>query len=134
MPTGGYGWCCNHYPRSVPVYRPQILPPNEEKGTTWTKWGIFSPRPYFGGWDALGGRMMAVPQADTYDSSANPPRAHGIADAPNEAMGSFQLTRLPPSTSAHPGANMPTGPYPAQFFLTPPLWGAQTQPTMAVGV
>lgn len=133
-PLGGLGWSCNQYPRSVPVYRPQILPPNEETTTEWSMWGTFAPRPFFGGWDALGGRLMGVPQADTYDSSQNPPRAHGLADTPNEAMASTTLMRLPPHTSAHMGNQIPTGPSPAHYFLTPPLWGAQTQPVMAVGV
>lgn len=121
----------NVYPRSIPVYAPAELTPSSETPTRWTPFGTFVPRPYFGGHDGLGGRLMGVPQADLYNSDPCPFPANGVNDQPNAA---FHLIRLQPHTSAHPGASMSLGPEtPTMVYHSPPVWGMQTTPIWAVG-
>lgn len=120
------------YPLSYTVYQPQLLPPNTETQTRWTPYGTFVSHPYFGGWDALGGRLMHVPQADFYNSDPNPFPSSGVDDQPNAR---YDILRLEPTTSAHPGGpTLPSGPSPSMVFQAPPAWGLQTIPIPALGV
>lgn len=138
----GDGRSRNSYPRGVPVYGPAGLPPSAENpGTTLPSDG-FSARPNhvyvdvsFGDHDALGGRLMAVAQADTFDASANPFPACGVYDQPNAWHGVMPLIRLQATTSAHPGASMPAGAGgPNMVFQAPPSFSAQSRPIYAVGL
>lgn len=133
--SSGAGWGRNvpqGYPISRAVYGPQKLQPNMETQTRWTPYGTFTPRPYYGGWDGLDGRLMHVPQADMYDVSRNPWPANGVDDQPNAR---FDILRLQPTTSAHPGLSIPSvqgGP--SMVFQPPPVWGLQTVPIPALGL
>lgn len=133
-------WPRNPYPihprpLSRAVYGPAALPGNA--GNAPTEWdehkGVVQSRPYFYGHDELHGRLMAVSQADLYNSDPNPWPANGVNDQPNAA---FHLIRLTPHTSAHPGASLAgvAGSGPTMVFHTPPVFGLQTTPIWAVGV
>lgn len=130
--SSGAAYGRDMYPLSRAVYGPEKLQPNMETPTRWTPFGLFVPTPYFGGHDGLHGRLMHVPQADMYDSSPNPWPANGVDDQPNAQ---FNLLRLEPTTSAHPGYSLPSyAPSPAMVFQAPPIFGIQTVPIPAVGV
>lgn len=128
----GYGRNLDGYPLSYTVFAPQMLQPNMETPTRWTPYGGFVPQPYFGGHDGLNGRLMHVPQADFYNSEPCPFPANGVDDQPNAR---FDVLRLPPTTSAHPGFSLPSSvPSPPMVFHAPPVWGMQAVPIPALGV
>jgi len=130
--SSGAGYGNNSYPLSRANYGPEKIQPDMGAPTRWTPYGTFVSYPYEGGWDALGGRLMHVPQADMYDASPNPFPANGVDDQPNAA---FNLLRLEPTTSAHPGWTLPSlAPSPAMIFQAPPIFGLQTVPINAMGV
>lgn len=117
------------------VYGPGERVPSMENPTRWTPFGIFNPRPYFGGWDGLGGALMHVEQADMYDVSPNPFPANGVLDQPGAAIGAVAgLLRLEPTTSAHPGNSLSSGYGPTMVFQAPPVFSMQTRPIFALGV
>lgn len=131
--SSGAGWGRDNYPRSYAVDAPAKLLTNMETMTGWDPYnGLEAPTPYRGGWDELGGRLMHVPQAGTYYTGPpNPWPANGVDDQPNAY---FNLVRLEPTTSAHPGYMNPTGPGPSMIFAAPPIFGIQTNPVPAFGV
>jgi hypothetical protein len=130
--SSGAAYARDNYPHSYAFYGPQAQPPNMETKTGWNPYGGIIPRePYFGGYDGLGGRLMHVPQADLYNTAPNPWPANGVDDQPNAR---FDIMHMPPSTSAHPGWSIPTGPSPAMIFHAPPIFGVQTVPIPAFGV
>lgn len=141
IPRGGIAPMRNHYPRSAPIYDAQMLAPSEENPSSTAPGGGYRAFPLgvgvvpsFGSWDGLGGRLMAVSQADTYDTSANPWPAAGTYEEPGAATAVLQMIRLQPTTSAHPGLAMATGAGPNMLFVAPPVFGYQTQPIYAVGL
>src|SRR5262245_38345032 len=128
----GYG--ANSYPRSIPNYGPAEIPPNMDARTGWTPRGMLVPRNYEGeGWDALHGRLMDVSQADRYNAAPNPFPANSVFDTPNAWHAIIPLIRLGPTTSAHPGYSLPSGPGPVMIFHPPPSFGIQTTPIYATG-
>jgi hypothetical protein len=139
--NGVNGYSRNAYPRGVPVYAPAMLPMGTENpGSTLPSDG-FSAHPNivivdvsFGDHDALGGRLMAVSQGDTYDASACPWPAAGVYDQPGAQVGILPLVRLQPTTSAHPGLASATGAGPAMLYRAPPSFSAQSVPIPALGV
>lgn len=131
-------WSNTRRPLSVAVYAPAAILQDSETPTEYSPYGTFVPRPFFGGYDGLQGRLMHVPQADLYDASPNPWPNNGQFDRPS---GLFSITgaggglwRKPPSTSAHRGFAQPTGPGPSMMFHAPPVFSLQTTPIPAVGV
>ena len=128
--SSGANYGRNEYPRSHPAMGPALIPPGMETPTRWTPFGTFAPQPYFGGWDALGGRLMHVTQADSYNA-INPWPANGVDDYPNAAP--LAILRMAPTTSVHRGFQNPTGPSPTMLFHAPPIFGLQTVPIPAVG-
>ena len=129
--SSGAAYGASNYPRSRAVYGPARITPNMETPTDWSPWGTFVPHPYSGQHDGLRGALMRVSQADTYDASPNPWPANGVDDQPNAR---FDVLRLLPSTSAHPGWSLPSlAPSPAMVFQAPPIFGLQTVPIPAVG-
>ncbi len=140
-PRNGTAPCKNEYPRSAPVYDAARIPESmTNAGTTNPSDGFraramasLPRRPVFGHHDGLG-RLMAVAQADTYDSSRNPWPANGVWDQPGAAIAASELVRLQPTTSAHPGLAMATGAGPTMLFVTPPVFTVQTKPIYAVGL
>lgn len=141
QPPNGTAPTKNDYPLSVPVYGPQGLPMAvDNPGSTQPSDG-FRARPNltvvdvsFGDHDALHGRLMAVSQADTYNSAIGPfPRA-GTYEQPGAAIAVMQLIRLQPTTSAHPGLSLATGAGPAMVFQAPPVFTAQSKPIYALGL
>lgn len=129
--SSGAAYGRDEYPHSWAVYGPQRQPQNMETMTDWSPYGQFNPHAYFGGWDTLGGRLMHVPQADTYFVGANPWPANGVDDQPNAR---FDIMQVPVSTSAHPGFSLPsTAPSPTMIFHAPPIFGVQTVPIPAFG-
>lgn len=138
----GDGRARNAYPRSVAVYGPAMLPLGmENPGSTIPSDG-FSARPSFvhvdvsfGDHDGLEGRLMAVAQADMYNSDPNPFPAAGVYDVPGAWHAVMPLLRLQPTTSAHMGLSNPaSGGGPAMLFHAPPVFGVQTTPIYAVGL
>lgn len=125
-------------PLSLPTEGPAAILPDSEEMTQWSPYGLFAAQPYFGGHDELsaeGRGIMHVPQAGIYDASPNPWPNNGQEDRPNGAIGLLVgMLRLRPTTSAHPGATMATGPGPTMVFRTPPVFSLQTKPIPAVGV
>lgn len=113
---------------------PASLVPNSEVPSQWSPWGTFQPVPYAFGWDELRGAVQHTPQVDFYDASPNPWPNNGQADYPNHAWQVGEILRLRPTTSAHPGAVLPTGPGPTMLFAAPPLFSVQTMPIRATGV
>lgn len=108
---------------------------NSEVMTQWSPYGTLNARPYFGGYDGLGGRMMHVVKADLYDASPNPWPNNGQYDRPNGLFAVFQGLMLKKrETSAHPGFSMPTMPSPNMLFHAPPVFSLQTTPIPAVGI
>lgn len=135
MPRGGSGSSMNLLPRSVAVYAPAAITPDSETPTQWSKFGTFTPHPFRGqGHDALNGAIMDVAQADTYNASPNPFPANPVWDVPGAQIAVLLPMRKEPSTSAHPGRTMASGPGPSMYFQAPPVFGQQTIPIMAVGV
>lgn len=141
MPRNGTAPCRNAYPRSAPIYEPNMNPESmENPGSTIPSDG-FSARPNyvgvdvsFGDHDALGGALMRVAQADTYDSSRNPWPAAGTYEEPGAAIAVLQMIRLAPTTSAHPGLSSATGAGPTMLFVAPPVFSVQTTPIYATGL
>lgn len=130
--SSGANYGRNEYPRSAPIYGPAMLPPGMENPTRWTPYGTFVSHPYFGGWDGLHGRLMHVAQADSYDASTQPFPANSVDDQPNAQ---FNLLRLEPTTSAHPGMSLYSyAPTPTMLYHAPPVFGLQTVPIYAVGI
>lgn len=130
--SSGAAYGRDHYPLSRAIYGPEKFQPDMGAPTRWTPYGMFVSTPYYGGWDELHGAVMNVPQADLYDASPNPWPANGVDDQPNAA---FNLLRLEPTTSAHPGWSLPSiAPSPAMIFQAPPIFGLQTVPIPAMGV
>lgn len=124
------------HPRSAAIDAPARIIPDTETPSEWTPFGVFQPRPYFGGWDELslhGAGVMHVAQAGTLDKSRNPFPNNGQFDRPN---GFFTgLLRLRPDTSAHLGRSLPAeAPGPPMLFHAPPVFSVQVQPIPAVGV
>jgi len=129
------------YPASVPVYGPGGIPPGmTNPGSTQPSGGfraapvfVASP-PVFGTHDALHGDLMRVAQADTFNSAVGPwPRA-GVWDQPNAGIAASAITRLAPTTSAHPGLAHSTGAGPTMVFVAPPVFSVQSRPIYAVGL
>lgn len=141
MPRNGTAPVRNAYPLSRTIYGPEKIPPsNENPGSTLPSDG-FSAQPNFvavnvsfGTHDGLGGRLMQVAQADLYQSSDGPfPRA-GTWEEPGAAIAALQMVRLAPTTSAHPGLQLATGPGPNMVFVAPPVFSVQTRPIFATGL
>lgn len=107
-----------------------------EEGTDWSPYGTREKEPYFGGYDGLSGRLMAVPQADTYDASPNPWPNNGQFDRPNSiGLAAWAIPRLRPHTSGHKGFSEPTRRGdPTALFNAPPVFSEQTTPIPAVGL
>ena len=140
-PRNGTAPCKDFYPRSAPIYAPAMLAPSEANpGSTVPSGGfqarpiMIDPSPSFGEHDGLGGALMRVSQADTYDTSRNPWPAAGTSSEPNAAVGVMQMMRLQPSTSAHAGLSFATGAGPAMLYHAPPVFSAQSQPIYAIGL
>jgi hypothetical protein len=131
----------DYYPLSETVFEPAEIPPSmENPGTTLPSDGYSAEPNYvavnvsFGRHDALGGRLMEVSQADLYQSAIGPfPRA-GTWEEPGAAVAVLQMVRLQPTTSAHPGLNLATGPGPNMLYIAPPVFSVQTQPIIATGL
>lgn len=131
---------------AYPVYSPAMVLQDSETPTRWTPFGTFVPALSSitpGGGrasaaqrhDGLDGRLMDVPQADTYNAAPNPFPANGVADDPMMYTAIARLIRLRPTTSAHPGASLTSGEAsPAMVFHAPPVFGLQTRPIVAVGL
>lgn len=98
---------------------------------------VFVPRDWRGGWDALGGRLMQVPQSDMIDTSRPVESGYspsGIYDTPNAAI-SIEFQQLNMTTSARMGAVIPAAaPWPTMFYQPPPSYSQQTIPVIAVGL
>lgn len=127
----------NNVPRSLVPHGAAKLVPDSEEMTQWSAYGIFNPKPFFGGYDELseeGRGIMHVPQAGTYDTSPNPWPNNGQYDRPNVIGVTAAFLRLAPHTSAHPGYSNPTGGGPTMLFRAPPVFSIQTLPIPAVGV
>lgn len=77
---------------------------------------------------------MDVAQAHMVDAAENPFPANGTWDVPSAQHAVTGILRLKPTGSAHPGAQMSTGPGPAMVFAAPPIFGYQTRPIMATGL
>ncbi len=130
--SSGAGYGRDHYPHSYAVYGPQVNQADMLGQSSYSPYkGNTVSMPYYGGYDGLRGRLMHVPQADTYFVGENPWPANGVDDQPNVL---YSLLRLEPTTSAHPGYTIPTGPSPAMIFNAPPIFGLQTVPIPAFGV
>jgi hypothetical protein len=138
-------WPRNPYPihprpRTVSVFEEPIVIHPDDTGalgapTRWTPFGIFVSKPYPGG--GHGGRndLNQVARADMSNSAIGPWPRSGVWDEPNVWPAVMGFLRLPPSTSAHPGAQLTSGEAsPTMVFHTPPVWGMQTTPIYAVGV
>ena len=88
-----------------------------------------------GGHDAKGGQLNEEARGDFTNSAQGPWPRSGVWDEPNAWYGVMGFLRLPPHTSAHPGASLTSGEAsPTMVFHTPPVWGLQTTPIYAVGV
>lgn len=140
-PRNGTAPTRNAYPYSVTVYGPQKIPlANDNPGSTQPSDGFRASPSFtqanvsFGHHDGLGGRLMEVAQADMYFSPPQPfPRA-GTWEEPGAAIAVMRLTRLAPSTSAHPGLMGATGAGPTMIFTPPPVFSIQTRPIYAIGL
>jgi len=140
-PRNGTAPTKDYYPRSAPFYAPQRIAPSQENPSSVAPGGGYRAtplyvdvQPSFGEWDGLGGDLMRVSQADTYDTSMNPWPAAGTSSESNAAVGVMQMMRLQPTTSAHPGLSFATGGGPTMMFHAPPVFSAQSQPIYAVGL
>jgi hypothetical protein len=139
MPRNGTAPCKNAYPRSAPIYEPNMNPESmENPGSTRSGFRRF-PGPVgelvnFGDHDALGGALMRVAQADMYDMHLNPWPAAGTYEEPGAAVAVLQMMRLQPTTSAHPGLAQSTGAGPTMLFVAPPVFSVQTTPIYATGL
>lgn len=140
-PRNGTAPTKDYYPRSAPFYGPAMLAPSQENPSAVSAFGGYRATPLFvhvvpsfGDHDGLDGQLMAVAQADMYDSSQNPFPATGTSSEPNAAVGIMQMMRLQPTTSAHPGLSFATGGGPTMMFHAPPVFSAQSQPIFAVGL
>ncbi len=108
---------------------PQVRPDNNEVGSNWTPYGSMVSHPYV---VPMPQSLMAVSQATGfYNSAVGPWPRNGTDDQPNAY---FNLIRLKPTTSAHHGFTMPTGPNPNMVFFSPPVFGYQTKPIYATGL
>lgn len=121
--------------RSFYAMGPAMLSPqNGNPGSVWDPIGGFwQPVDDQKGHDALGGRIMQVPQADMLDSSRNMPGS-GIFDQPGAAAGTLKLIRLAMTGSARAVPSFASGPTPTIFFQAPPSFSQQTTPIVAVGL
>lgn len=142
-------WPRNPYPihprpRSVAVFdEPLIHHPNDtgEEGAP-ARWSPYAPgynfvsRPYGGGaHDALNGALNEVAVGDFHNSAIGPWPRSGVWDEPNVWHAVIGQLRLPPTTSAHRGAQLTSGEAsPTMVFHTPPVFGLQTTPIYAVGI
>ena len=109
---------------------PQVLLGALESGQDWTPYGIRTTHPYR---KPFPYSLMGVAQATGfYDSAVNLWPANGQADVPNGQQAGA-LMRLEPTGSAHHGFTNPTGPYPNQVFIAPPVFGYTTTPIYATG-
>jgi hypothetical protein len=144
-PRTGIAPTHNSYPHSVNMMGPAELPmamdnpgsyqPSDGFASLAAK-NVMMVRIGFGDHDALQGRLMAVSQADLYDSQGNWMNGNpsGVYDQPNAQIGILPLIRLQPSTSAHPGLAAATGAGPQMIYRTPPSFSAQTTPIYALGL
>lgn len=123
--------------RSVAHYGPARIPEGMGPPTfLQANSGIFAPADPQGGWDALGGALMHVAQADMLDSSPNVlsgVNGSGIWDVPGAPQGQ-QFLRLQPTSSARQVQSLPQAIWPTIWFQPPPSFGDQTVPVYAVGV
>ncbi len=110
--------------------KPQVLPPNNETGTTWSPYGIFVTHPYH---VPMPYSLMDQQQASIFQSATGNWPANGQADFPNGQQAG-PLIRLDPTTSAHPGFTNPTGANPTMVFFAPPVFSYQTKPIYGVGL
>lgn len=140
-PRNGTAPTKNAYPKSAPVYDAALIPESMENPSSVVAGGGYRAIPLaavvvpsFGTHDGLAGALMAVSQADTYDSSRNPWPAAGTWEEPGGPIAASQLVRLAPSTSAHPGLTNATGPGPTMVFHRPPVFSQQTTPIYAIGL
>ncbi len=144
QPRNGTAPTRNDYPLSLPTYDAAMLAPSEENPSSTSGYGGFRAVPLpvvvdgrnFGRHDGLGGRLMEVSQADSYNSAIGPfPRA-GTYEEPGAATAVLNMIRLQPTTSAHPGAGIGVGggPGPAMVFVAPPVFTYQTRPIYATGL
>lgn len=107
---------------------PQVRPANNEVGTQWSPYGTLVQHPYH---VPMPYSLMDVSQATGfYNSAVGLWPANGQDDQPNAY---FNLMHLEPTSSAHHGFNMPTGPFPNMVFFSPPVFGYQTRPIFATG-
>ncbi len=122
---------------------PQVLPINNEVGTTWTPYGMFVTHPYR---VPMPMSLMNVSQATGFYNSAvgsvgvqaGPGGGGGGGGSGQADWANGQQTaphlQMPYSTSAHPGWTTPTGANPNMVFFAPPVFGYQTRPIYAVGL
>lgn len=145
-PRNGTAPVRDYYPMSATFYGPQgITMSQENPGTTLPSDGFSAQPNYvavnvsFGDHDALGGRLMAVSQADLYNSAPPPslgrfPRA-GTWEEPNGPIAAAGIgLRLSPTTSAHMGLAQATGAGPTMVYVQPPIFSVQTTPIYALGL
>jgi hypothetical protein len=140
-PRNGTAPTRDAYPYSIAVYGPQRIAPSQENPSSTAAAGGYRAfplevqvTPSFGTNDALGGRLMAVSQADLYTSPPQPfPRA-GTWEEPGGPVAALQLVRLAPTTSAHPGLAAATGAGTTMVFVAPPVFSVQAKPIYAVGL
>ena len=140
-PRNGTAPTKDYYPRSVPVYDAQKIPPSMENPSSTHAGGGYRAvplgavvTPSFGRWDGLRGKLMEVSQADTYNSDPNPWPAAGTWEEPGGPIAASMLVRLQPTTSAHPGLAMSTGAGPTMLFHAPPVFSQQTTPIYGIGL
>jgi len=141
-PRNGTAPVKDFYPLAYPVYAPQLIAPSQENPSSTSSYGGYRAvplqvdvQPSFGDHDGLHGRLMAVSQADTYNSEPNPWPAAGVYDVPNGQIAVMEMMRLQPTTSAHPGLSTPaSGGGPTMVFRAPPVFSAQSRPIYALGL
>lgn len=141
-PRNGTAPVKDAYPFTRPVYDAQRIAPSQENPSGISAYGGYRAKPLpvavqggnFGRWDALGGRLMEVSQADTWDASPQPFPACGVWDQPGAGIAASRIPRLAPSTSAHPGLAQATGAGPVMQFVAPPVFSIQTRPIYAIGL
>jgi hypothetical protein len=142
-PRNGTAPVRDAYPLSYTVFAPQMVPPaNENPGSTLPSDGFkadpgyYQVNPSFGDHDALAGAIMRVAQADLYTQPPvgwTFPRA-GTWEEPGGPIAASRITRLAPTTSAHPGLNLSSGAGPVMQFIAPPVFSVQTTPIYAIGL
>lgn len=115
------------------ITAPSRVLENPVTNTELTPFGTFYHHPIEGGYDALHGAMMHVPQTDLSYSGENAHwRSPGVVGF--SSAGEVQRAILNPTTSARTGFSMLPSVVPPTFFRAPPSQTTQAVPIMAVGV